>query len=547
MGSSHAAEKTLMKSMRRNGFITKKSFIPIIKQVRRSMAAFKSGDADIALGIILTTDGLLLTKASEVVGADELTVIIDGKVLQPKLLARDDKRDLALYKVQAMGLAPVSWVDQQDVNIGQWCVAPVSSDFEGKIGIISAPTRPLSKQPVLGGKNLKLSGTISKHPDDFPVVYQQDIPLWAHEIGGPLANSSGKVFAINVSRSNRSEFFSLPASEVKKSLAAMDLAPLVVEQLASIEFPQQKLFSVQTKPMLDKERIDLQRSIIALHKNLRPASVCIKFGADFGSGVLATADGYVLTAAHVSGDPGTVVEIILNDGRKFKAKSLGFYKKTDMSLLKITDDVKNLPFVKMGQCEKVRNTDWCFVIAHPNGYRQARGSVIRIGRILKSGVNSFIRTDCNLIGGDSGGPLFNMNGEVIGINSQVQDHYERNYHGPVACYQANWKAFLKEREIAGEEIGPLLTQSKVILGFRGRTLEQGALVSRVEKGTPAARAGLKSGDFIMKVNGEPIGKSLSLRQALRSFDVGSVVLLSCKRSGSETIIKLKRVKYGSAN
>ena len=147
-----------------------------------------------------------------------------------------------------------------------------------------------------------------------------------------------------------------------------------------------------------------------------------------------------------------------------------------------------------------------------------------------------------MIGGDSGGPLFNMNGEVIGINSQVQDHYERNYHGPVACYQANWKAFLKEREIAGEEIGPLLTQSKVILGFRGRTLEQGALVSRVEKGTPAARAGLKSGDFIMKVNGEPIGKSLSLRQALRSFDVGSVVLLSCKRSGSETIIKLKRVK-----
>jgi len=206
-----------MKSMRRNGFITKKPFIPIIKKIRHSMVAFKSGDKDIASGIILTTDGLLLTKASEVIAADELTAIVDGKILMPKLLARDDKRDLALYKVQAKDLIPVTWVDQQDVSIGQWCVASVSSDFEGKIGIISAPTRALPKQAALGGKNLKLSGIISKHPDDFPMIYQQDIPLWAHEIGGPLANSSGKVFAINVSRANRSEFYSLPAFEVKKA------------------------------------------------------------------------------------------------------------------------------------------------------------------------------------------------------------------------------------------------------------------------------------------------------------------------------------------
>ncbi len=178
-----------------------------------------------------------------------------------------------------------------------------------------------------------------------------------------------------------------------------------------------------------------------------PAVVGVRVGQGQGSGVIVSEEGFILTAGHVSGKPGQFAEIVLSDGTKLRAKTLGQDKGIDSGMVKINeDDLKKhekkingkLPFLDMGKSAELIKGQWVIGIGHPGGFRSNRTPVVRVGRILHA--DSFvIRSDCTLVGGDSGGPLFDMQGRVIGIHSRIGGlAITENMHVPVDTFRTTW-------------------------------------------------------------------------------------------------------------
>jgi serine protease Do len=167
-----------------------------------------------------------------------------------------------------------------------------------------------------------------------------------------------------------------------------------------------------------------------------PCTVGLQIGAAQGSGVIVTEDGYVLTAAHVVGRPGNVVRITLSDGTVVKGTTLGIHTVADTGLIKITDPGRwtHAPLVPADEGPKAG--DWCLATGHANGYEGQRAAPVRLGRVIDVQPD-VLRSDCPITGGDSGGPLFDMQGRVIGIHSRISKDLTENLHGPaLACIKA---------------------------------------------------------------------------------------------------------------
>src|SRR5262249_51255385 len=138
-------------------------------------------------------------------------------------------------------------------------------------------------------------------------------------------------------------------------------------------------------------------------------------------------------------------DITLPDGRRLKGKTLGSNETYDSGMIRITDEGE-WPFVQMGDASKLKEGAWCLALGHPEGYRNGRTPVLRLGRYLghpSRGKSKFLRTDCALVGGDSGGPLFDLDGKVIGIHSQIGQYMTWNLHVPVDAYRAEWDRLVK--------------------------------------------------------------------------------------------------------
>ncbi len=255
-----------------------------------------------------------------------------------------------------------------------------------------------------------------------------------------------------------------------------------------------------------------------------------------GSGFIVNPDGIVLTNAHVVADSDEVM-VKLVDQREFKAKVLGTDPTTDVAVLKI--DAKGLPSVKLGDPSKTRVGDWVVAIGTPYGLDNTvtSGIVSAKSRALPGdSVVPFIQTDAAVNPGNSGGPLFNMDGEVIGINSQI---FSRS-----GGFQG--LAFAIPIDVALKVKDDLITHGKVSHGRLGVTVQaidqtlaenfglkspQGALVSSVQKGSPAAKAGLEAGDVILKFNGAPISRSSDLPSLVASLRAGSPAKIEVWRDG----------------
>ena len=162
-----------------------------------------------------------------------------------------------------------------------------------------------------------------------------------------------------------------------------------------------------------------------------------------GSGVIISEDGYVLTAAHVSGKPGAELFIVLPDGTRVKARSLGNKAFADAGLIKILEGGA-YPTAEMAEPGGSMPGDWCFSLGHPGGFDEDRGVVLRVGRIIRRRTDT-IQSDCKLLGGDSGGPLFDLQGRVIGIHSRIGASEDENFHVTVRAFHRDW-----EKMVAGE-------------------------------------------------------------------------------------------------
>ncbi|MDM0103348.1 DegQ family serine endoprotease [Variovorax sp. J22R24] len=265
-----------------------------------------------------------------------------------------------------------------------------------------------------------------------------------------------------------------------------------------------------------------------------------------GSGFIVSADGIILTNAHVVKDAKEVT-VKLTDRREFRAKVLGSDTKTDVAVLKI--DAKNLPTLSVGNTKELKVGEWVLAIGSPFGFENTvtAGVVSAKGRSLPDdGYVPFIQTDVAVNPGNSGGPLINTRGEVVGINSQI---YSRSggYQGVSFAIPIDVAIQVKDQIVATGKA------SHARLGVAVQEVNQafadsfkldkpeGALVSNVEKGGPADEAGLRSGDVIRKVDGEPVVASGDLPALIGQKKPGSKITLEIWRQGQREEISAKLV------
>lgn len=267
-------------------------------------------------------------------------------------------------------------------------------------------------------------------------------------------------------------------------------------------------------------------------KRVIPATVGIQIGPAAGSGVIISPDGLVLTAGHVSGEPGRNAVLVMPDGRRVRAKTLGLNRRIDSGLIQIADKGP-WPFVEMARSNDVEPGQWVVATGHPGGFSSDRSPPVRLGRVLYAN-DEVICTDCTLVGGDSGGPLFNMKAEVIGIHSRIGRSITSNFHVPIATYHDTW-----DRLAAGENWGGRLPsdergQVRPFLGIYLYGLGEGVLVKQVSPGTPAARAGIQENDVITKFDGVAVSSREEFIKELWSTRPGQRIEVELQR-GDKTL------------
>ena len=277
------------------------------------------------------------------------------------------------------------------------------------------------------------------------------------------------------------------------------------------------------------ESLDQLRSMESRFKKLTekvmPATVNIQMGASQGSGVVVTDDGYILTAAHViGGKPFQEARIIFPDGTRYRAETLGVNSgRIDSGMLKIINPKKkSFPYVNLGISEPLEPGQWVMAVGHPGGLDKDRGLVTRIGRIVTTS-DRVIRTDCTLVGGDSGGPLFDMNGELIGIHSRIGLKLSDNFHVPVDQFSDNWDKLAQG----------LILSGRPSLGFD--VIDQSNVVKSVKEKSAAAKAGLKVGDSILKIEDEGVTDKADMIAAIKGLGLfpNQKIVVRIKRKDEE--------------
>ena len=253
-----------------------------------------------------------------------------------------------------------------------------------------------------------------------------------------------------------------------------------------------------------------------------------------GSGFILTADGFVMTNAHVVEGADEVI-VTLTDKREFKAKIIGADKRTDVAVVKI--EAIGLPAVKLGDVSRLKVGEWVMAIGSPFGLENTVTAGIVSAKQRDTGdYLAFIQTDVAINPGNSGGPLINMRGEVVGINSQI---YSRSggFQGISFAIPMDEAARVADQlrstgKVTRGRIGVQIDQvSKEVAESIGLGKPQGALVRGVETGAPAEKAGIEAGDIIIKFDGKAIEKSSDLPRMVGNVKPGTKAVITVFRRG----------------
>lgn len=280
---------------------------------------------------------------------------------------------------------------------------------------------------------------------------------------------------------------------------------------------------------------------------------------ELGSGFLISADGYILTNDHVAGNAKEIA-ITLTNGEQLKAELIGTDRISDISLLKI--DGKNLPYLKLGNSDDVIIGEWVIALGNPFGLFELNDKpTVTVGVVSAKGMNlqeqegrvyrGMIQTDAAINAGNSGGPLINALGEVIGVNAVIYTPNQGNiglgFAIPINKVRRIVEGLKRSGQIernywTGLEVQNVDTR---IARYFGLDRVEGVIVSEIQKGSPADRAGLRVGDIIVRANGERVGDDTTLSGIIQDAKLGDVVALKVLRDRKDIDLKLRVEKRPS--
>jgi serine protease Do len=280
-----------------------------------------------------------------------------------------------------------------------------------------------------------------------------------------------------------------------------------------------------------EDLVAIQERLRSLLPQTKAALVSIEAMDGAGSGVIVSEDGLVLTAAHVIGTTGKKMFVRLPDGKRAPAVSLGGSEISDAGMLQITKK-KKWPFVQMAASNTSEVGDWCFGLGHPGGFDKKRGIVVRIGKVIANR-DETMQTDSRLLGGDSGGPLFDFEGRLIAIHSRVSQLPDQNFHVPIDCFHANWNFFKNQDLITYEKM-----QAGGFFGVECEYTEAGLVVRDVIPSSAAQQAGVQINDILVSVNDKQIDSREEFIILISSMMPGALAKVKLFRNGAEFSVKV---------
>ncbi len=283
---------------------------------------------------------------------------------------------------------------------------------------------------------------------------------------------------------------------------------------------------------------DVQQKVGKAVTMTLPACVAISDGIGFGSGVVVNEDGLVLTAGHVmSSSTDGKYEVIFPSGRTVPAKPLGKNLNVDAGMLQLIG-AGPWPHVEMSETDRTKLGDWVITLGHSGGFELGRKPPVRVGRILRKKPNTIV-TDAILIGGDSGGPLFNLDGQLIAIHTSIGDITADNRHVPLSIFRRDW-----DRMKRGDSWGklPELNEpgDKTRPGRMGVNVDREAPNAKIRKvtgGSAADEVGLVAGDVVVQFDNVIINDGAHLIEVVKRFHLGDVVPIKVRRG--ETMMELE--------
>jgi len=291
----------------------------------------------------------------------------------------------------------------------------------------------------------------------------------------------------------------------------------------------------------EKKIQELSTRVMPGTVSLIPGGKQMRIGT--GSGVVVSKEGLILTAAHVAMEMNNKVTVIFPDGSRANADVLGMDYSRDAAMLQITDGGE-YPFVELGDSGQMNENDWCIALGHAGGFFADRSPPVRLGRVIENDPEEFLTSDSALIGGDSGGPLFDIDGKLIAIHSNIGFSLSQNRHVPISVFVENWQRLLQGDRFGGEHLGGMLNNpERPVIGalLEDAKKNAGAFIRSVVPLSPADQAGLGPGDTIFRLGGKAIRNKADLMNAVDTHRVGDTLKLEVRKGKAERAVDVTLV------
>jgi serine protease Do len=317
-----------------------------------------------------------------------------------------------------------------------------------------------------------------------------------------------------------------------------------------------KLSPAPNTPTTAEELKAVQARVEAVAQYALPAIVNVMVSDGQGSGVIVSKDGYVLTAGHVSGKPHEQIHLRLSNGTIVTGVTLGANDQFDSGMVKITAP-GDYPYMPVGSTSKMRPGQWVVAMGHPGGYELGRPPVVRLGKVLSvvrlgpPRPQWYVQTDCPLIMGDSGGPVFDLNGCVVAINSRIGLKQTTNVHVPIDTFTDTWDRLARGDQWGGGGLArvignpampptPAVGKAKASLSMTVSKYPEpdGLLITEVRPDHASERAGILAEDIITRINGDVVKTNEDLEARLGKHNPGEVVTLDLVRNSKPVQVKV---------